>query len=91
MKKHSDHNGKSKTASAVDASPYREQQEVQDGELSPASSYDEIARAAYELWRQRGCPEGSADQDWFEAAEQVRAKANSQNARMDGESGWVRP
>ncbi len=29
--------------------------------------HDEIAARAYELWQQRGCPIGSADQDWTQA------------------------
>ena len=28
---------------------------------------DEIARLAYHLWLERGSPEGSAEQDWYEA------------------------
>jgi hypothetical protein len=27
---------------------------------------------AYEFWRARGCPEGSPEQDWFLAEEQLR-------------------
>jgi len=27
----------------------------------------EIAAVAYQLWLGRGCPEGSAEQDWFQA------------------------
>jgi hypothetical protein len=33
--------------------------------------YD-IANLAYALWQYRGCPEGSAEQDWYEAEETVR-------------------
>jgi Protein of unknown function (DUF2934) len=31
-----------------------------------------IARLAYALWQQRGCPEGTSEQDWAEAEQQVR-------------------
>jgi len=34
--------------------------------------HHDIAIVAYALWRQRGCPEGSPEQDWFEAEERVR-------------------
>ena len=27
---------------------------------------------AYEFWRARGCPEGSPEEDWFLAEEQLR-------------------
>jgi hypothetical protein len=31
---------------------------------------------AYEFWRARGCPEGSPEQDWFLAEEQLRHQQN---------------
>ena len=34
----------------------------------------EIAALAYELWQARGRPEGSAEKDWFDAAEQLRSR-----------------
>lgn len=73
--KHHDRDGKSKTASAVDAAHY--------------SEHDEIAARAHELWIQRGRPEGSAERDWFDAVEQLRAKVNSHNSRAAAESGSV--
>jgi hypothetical protein len=30
-----------------------------------------IARRAHELWLARGCPNGSADRDWYEAERQL--------------------
>jgi hypothetical protein len=38
-----------------------------NSELSESSMHEDIARLAYALWQQRGCPEGSAEFDWFEA------------------------
>jgi hypothetical protein len=35
---------------------------------------EDIAKLAYELWQARGCPEGSAEEDWFQAAKQLSAK-----------------
>jgi hypothetical protein len=32
----------------------------------------DISNLAHALWQQRGCPEGSAGQDWYEAEETVR-------------------
>lgn len=37
-----------------------------------ASEQEEIARLAYELWMQRGCPLGSPEEDWCRAEEQLR-------------------
>jgi hypothetical protein len=33
-----------------------------------------IAQRAYELWQRRGCPQGSAESDWYEAEAQLRAE-----------------
>ncbi len=52
-----------------------------DGKDVGALSDDEIAETAYLLWRERGCPEGSAEQDWFEAREHLREKTNSAAAQ----------
>ena len=35
--------------------------------------HNEIAARAYEIWRSRGCPEGSPEEDWFRAAEELRS------------------
>lgn len=31
------------------------------------SDEDAIAKLAYDLWIERGCPEGSPEEDWFRA------------------------
>jgi hypothetical protein len=36
-------------------------------------SDSEIAARAHEIWRARGCPEGSSQQDWFRAAEELKS------------------
>ena len=38
-------------------------------------SHDDIAALAHKLWQARGCPEGSPQEDWFHAAEQLRSRA----------------
>jgi hypothetical protein len=35
--------------------------------------YDETAALAYKLWHARGCPDGSPEQDWSAAVEQLRS------------------
>jgi hypothetical protein len=37
----------------------------------------EITALAHELWQARGCPEGSADVDWFQAVKELRSHARS--------------
>jgi len=42
-----------------------------------AFGHAEIAALAHELWQARGCPAGSADEDWFHAVRQLRQRAVS--------------
>jgi hypothetical protein len=37
-----------------------------------APSQQDIANLAYALWQQRGSPDGSSEQDWIEAENQLR-------------------
>jgi hypothetical protein len=39
--------------------------------------HKEIAALAHEIWEARGCPDGSAEQDWHQAVAQLRAHAHS--------------
>jgi hypothetical protein len=41
------------------------------GDLARPSAR-EIAALAHELWKARGCPEGSPETDWLRAEEQLR-------------------
>ena len=34
----------------------------------------EIQQRAYEYWLERGCPEGSAEEDWFRAERELRER-----------------
>lgn len=38
---------------------------------------EEIAVVAYSLWQARGCPEGTPDEDWFNAEKALKAKAEA--------------
>lgn len=92
----SDHDGKSKTASAVDAARYPEQNEIQNRgfeELGSLPTHEQIARRAFALWQARGCPDGSETEDWLQAEEELRAALNSRNAIQSTarRSGSVQP
>lgn len=39
-----------------------------------AFGHNDIAALAHEFWQARGCPEGSPQEDWFHAAEQLRSR-----------------
>ena len=41
---------------------------------SSSFGHTDIAALAHELWIGRGCPEGSPDEDWFHAAEELRSR-----------------
>jgi Protein of unknown function (DUF2934) len=55
----------------------------QDSQVPPATvghgiaafGHAEIAALAYKHWQARGCPEGSSQEDWFRAAEELRSRA----------------
>ena len=36
------------------------------------SAASAISRRAYELWVERGCPEGSPEQDWYKAESELK-------------------
>jgi hypothetical protein len=35
---------------------------------------EDIPALAYKLWQARGCPEGSSQEDWFRAVEEVESR-----------------
>ncbi len=39
---------------------------------APAPTREEIARLAEKYWAERGWPEGSAEQDWLRAEQELR-------------------
>jgi len=41
---------------------------------------EDIARLAYALWEARGCPQGSAEEDWLTAEKELMSKAASASA-----------
>jgi len=44
-----------------------------EAEPAEASLREQIALLAYQIWRQRGCPEGSPDEDWLLAENTLKA------------------
>lgn len=41
---------------------------------SPEVSFrEQVALLAYQLWEQRGCPEGSSEEDWLQAEQELMA------------------
>ena len=45
-----------------------------DGDaIYPAKpDHDTVARRAYECWQARGCPDGSPEEDWYQAEQELQ-------------------
>jgi hypothetical protein len=44
--------------------------------------HDDIASLAHELWQARGCPDGTSQDDWFRAAQELRSRAGGLKASV---------
>ena len=56
----------------------------QEIDLAPAGGAipeDAISKKAYQLWLERGCPEGSPEQDWYQAESQLKGRSEPSGAR----------
>ncbi len=66
------------------SSPVRDSQE-NAATRTPSYSYEEIERAAYLLYLDRGSVDGFADEDWLQAESELMAgRAAQQKARAKG-------
>ena len=43
-----------------------------------AVTHSDIAALAFALWQERGCPEGSSEEDWYEAERKLQSQVESQ-------------
>jgi len=65
---------RSKKAKVTDASDKARDRVAGEARANGRAPGEEaIARLAYQLWLERGSPEGSAEDDWFRAEEALRA------------------
>jgi hypothetical protein len=46
-----------------------------DPQVPETSMHEDIAKLAYGLWQERGCPQGSAEGEWLEAERNFRESA----------------
>ena len=43
--------------------------------LKPLNTVEDlIAKRAYQKWKQRGCPQGDGERDWFDATAEIQAE-----------------
>jgi len=47
-------------------------------EADAESLHEQIVALAHALWRERGCPEGSPEEDWFAAEQQVEQRRKAE-------------
>ncbi|MFZ0335407.1 MAG: DUF2934 domain-containing protein [Candidatus Acidiferrales bacterium] len=50
---------------------------VEQPQAKPSAAdptHEDVSTLAYSLWQARGCPEGSPEEDWFNAASALKAK-----------------
>jgi hypothetical protein len=53
--------------------------EVSTSGADSAPLSGQIASLAYALWQERGCPDGTAEEDWFRAEQEIQARQQSQS------------
>jgi Protein of unknown function (DUF2934) len=88
MPRNRDHDGKSKTASAVDAAHYPDGDHQED-HLLPTHS--EIAALAHQIWIEQGRPHHSAETDWLEAERRLMAKKHPSAKQPSTHQGVATP
>lgn len=48
------------------------------GAPAPVAALEEaISKRAYQLWLERGCPEGSPEEDWYRATSELTSREQS--------------
>lgn len=60
-------------ATGIEIVPEAMSSETLPNAMSPAEPKNDldVAAIAYRLWEERGCPQGDAERDWYEAERQV--------------------
>jgi len=56
---------------------HKHEHEATTGHGVAAFGHEDIAALAHQIWVKRGSPEGSPDEDWFQAVKELRSKATS--------------
>ncbi len=54
-----------------------------NGDCLVSPTHEQISELAYGPWIERGCPEGSAEQNWYDAEARLRAMQESVLAGPD--------
>jgi hypothetical protein len=52
-------------------------------------NHEEIAALAHALWQARGCPDGSPEEDWFQAKQALAERSGRPRAESQGAGGPI--
>jgi hypothetical protein len=61
-----------KSGEAANGTPKKRKPAAKKQTPTPAPSREEIARLAEKYWAERGWPEGSPEQDWLRAEQELK-------------------
>lgn len=50
-------------------------QQASGGNTAPTTHQEDVAAVAHQFWMDRGCPDGSPQQDWFNAVNAVGSRS----------------
>ena len=54
-----------------------------------AENHEGIAALAHALWQARGCPNGSTEEDWFQAKQKLAERSARQKVELQGADGPI--
>jgi len=93
MDRFGDHDGKSKSASAVDVAHYPDPGVESDSDSAGRLTHQRISERAHHFWLQEGCPEHCAERHWQQAENELRDGSGSKNLieKIHQNAGSVQP
>jgi hypothetical protein len=56
---------------------------------SEPENQEEIAALAHALWQARGCPDGSPDEDWYQAKRELAERSKHQRTELQDADGPI--
>jgi len=68
--------GHQQSRQALEHSRGAHEHSLQTQHGASAFGHSEIAARAHQIWIAKGCPQGTAEADWFQAASELRAQSS---------------
>jgi hypothetical protein len=60
-------------------------------EIAAPANQQQIAALAYEFWKNRGCPEGTPEEDWFRAERELAESTKTDETEVANRNPAERP